>query len=475
MMFIGPFSVYLGGILGPRRVLLWCAYIFTAATFLMPFAGHFSWLIALLAIAGLAAGTFYPLTLSFILRNLPQSYVLYGIAAYAIDIVVTTHVADSYEAWVLRNLSWCWLFWSITAATPAMVLMVRCGIPTQPIPRPRPGQPPVSWRGFLYASLGAALVYGALDQGQRLDWWHSGTFAAMVISGAFLILSAGVRHFSQPHPMINFPFLRRRNTLLLGLTVMLFRFVLLASVVLVPSYLSAIRGYRPDQIGPVLLWLAIPQFLAGIFAVYLLGKVDTRLVLAAGFSLIAIGSLMDSHLTAAWSGNTFIASQLVLALGEGLSFNSMVGAIILDILNSGSLEKPADVLTFAGFFQTIRLFGGEVGAVFIGHFLHVREVFHYNLLSSGVQGGTASLLSREHLLLGAMHGRALTHNALIGRSAGLLVMSIRQQAFTLSIADSFTLIATVATACLLIAASLRALKMGFPEITAAPVADKTTS
>lgn len=475
MMFIGPFSVYLGGILGARRVLLWSAYVFTEATFLMPFAGQLTWLIVLLAIAGLGAGAFYPLTLSFILRNLPQSYVLYGIAAYAIDIVVTTHVADSYEAWVMRNLSWCWLFWSITAATPVMVMLVKSGIPTQPVPHRKPGQPPISWRGFLYASLGAALVYGALDQGQRLDWWHSNTFAAMVISGLFLILAAGVRHFSQPHPLINFPFLRRRNTLLLGLTVMLFRFVLLASVVLVPSYLSAIWGYRPDQVGPVLLWLAIPQFLAGIFAVYLLGKVDTRLVLAAGFSLIAIGSLMDSHLSSAWAGNTFTVSQLVLALGEGLAFNSMVGAIILDILNSGSLEKAADVLTFAGFFQTIRLFGGEVGATFIRHFLHVREVFHYNLLASGIQGGSAPVAGREHALLGAMQSHALTRNALMGRSAGILVISIRQQAFTLSLADSFALIAAVAAGCLLIAASLRALQLGFPEIIAAPIAGKTTS
>lgn len=475
MMFIGPFSVYLGGLLGPRRVLLWCAYIFTAVTFIMPFAGHLPSLIALLAIAGLTAGTFYPLTLSFILRNLPQSYVLYGIAAYAIDIVVTTHVADSYEAWVMRNLSWCWLFWTITVATPAMIVLVRNGIPAQPIPRPKPGQPPISWRGFLYASLGAALVYGALDQGQRLEWWHSGTFAAMVITGSFLILVAGVRHFSQPHPLVNFPFLRRRNTLLLGLTVMLFRFVLLASVVLVPSYLTAIQQYRPDQVGPVLLWLAIPQFLAGLLAVYLLGKIDARLILAVGFSLIALGCLMDSHITAAWSGNNFTLSQLVLALGEGLAFNSMVGAIILDILNSGSLEKPADVLTFAGFFQTIRLFGGEVGATFIRHFLQIREVFHYNLLASGIQGGTAPLLQREHTLLGAMHSHAATQNALIGRSAGLLVISIRQQAFTLSLADGFTLIAMVAAACLLVAAGLRALRLGYPQIIAAPVAGKTTS
>src|SRR6202012_5025739 len=38
MMFIGPFSVYLGGLLGPRRVLLTAATIFTLLGVVMPFS-----------------------------------------------------------------------------------------------------------------------------------------------------------------------------------------------------------------------------------------------------------------------------------------------------------------------------------------------------------------------------------------------------------------------------------------------------
>src|ERR1700741_938445 len=58
MMFIGPFSVYLGGFLGPRRVLLACAWIFTAVSFLIPFSHSLGAVIALLIVAGLSAGTF---------------------------------------------------------------------------------------------------------------------------------------------------------------------------------------------------------------------------------------------------------------------------------------------------------------------------------------------------------------------------------------------------------------------------------
>ena len=89
MMFIGPFSVYLGGVLGPRRVLLACGALFTLVSVLLPFASSLPIMLALLVVAGLTGGTFYPLTLTVVLGNLPVKYVLLGIAMYSMDIVFT--------------------------------------------------------------------------------------------------------------------------------------------------------------------------------------------------------------------------------------------------------------------------------------------------------------------------------------------------------------------------------------------------
>src|SRR5215510_2772667 len=47
-MFIGPLTVYLGAILGTRRVLLVCSVIFAIASACLPFAHSYSLLIALL-------------------------------------------------------------------------------------------------------------------------------------------------------------------------------------------------------------------------------------------------------------------------------------------------------------------------------------------------------------------------------------------------------------------------------------------
>src|SRR3954463_124553 len=216
MMFIGPFSVYLGGLLGPRRVLLACAWTFTVVSFLIPFCHSLEAVLALLIIAGLSAGTFYPLTLSFVLRNLPMRIVLLGIAMYATDIVFTTDMAQTWESFFVEHLSWHWIFWNGAMLTPLMIVFIHFGIPQQPLPKPQPGHPTPNWRGFLYATLGVALLYTALDQGQRLDWFHSSLIIGLVAAGAFLILAAIVRHFLLPNPLVNYQFLMRRNTLLLA-------------------------------------------------------------------------------------------------------------------------------------------------------------------------------------------------------------------------------------------------------------------
>jgi MFS transporter, DHA2 family, multidrug resistance protein len=466
LMFIGPFSVYLGGLLGPRRVLLTCAGIFTILCVCMPLVAHYSLFIALLVCAGLTAGTFYPLSLSFILRNIPQRYALYGIAVYAVDIVVSTHIAHAYEGWFMRSLSWRWIFWTDAFLTPLMMLFVYFGIAPQPLPKSQPGQPKPSWRGFLYGSLGAALLYGALDQGQRLDWWRSGTFVALVVTGTFLVLCALIRHFALPNPLLNFPFLRRRTPLLLAFVLIFFRFMLLSAVIVVPSYLASVQSYSNEEIGPVLLWLAIPQVLAGILAVYLLSRIDNRIILACGFGLMGLGCLMNAGLSSAWSGMNFTASQLILSFGEGLAFNGLVGSLILDILTSGAMSRGIDLLTFSGFFQTVRLFGGEVGAVFMQHFLQVREQLNSNLLGLHVQAGSLATQERFAALTAGMKAQASTPDVAVGRAATLLALTVRKQAFTLAITDCFLLLTCAAVICLIIIAGMGSSKTQYKHIIA---------
>jgi len=418
-------------------------------------------------LAGLTAGTFYPLTLSNVLRNLPIKYVLLGMAMYAMDVVVTLNVATSLEAWYMAHLSWRWIFWNSTVLTPVMMVLIYFGIPWQPLPKPKEGQPKPSWRGFFYVGLGFALLYIALAQGQRLNWMNSATIIALVVTGLFLLLVAVVGHLRLRHTLINLKFLMRRNTLLLGLILVFFEFALLPTLLLLPNYLGTVQSYRPLQIGPVMLWAGLPQCIFGLLAMYLLRYIDARLILTAGFTLMALACLMNAQLSSAWSGANFLPSQAVMSVGLALGFNALVGVIILDIVNSGHLSRPIDALTFGGFFQTVRLIGGQIGSAFMVYFLTVREQFHSNILGLGVQLGDTVTRQRLFLLSAAMDPHSTGAHAAIGRASEILDLQVRQQAFTLAITDSFRLVAWSAVCCLIVIACVSRVPRQFRQFVAA--------
>ena len=312
LMFIGPFSVYLGGLLGPRRVLLFSAGVFTVLCTLLPFIHSYSLLIAALLLAGLTSGTFYPLTLTFALRNIPLRFLPFTIAFYATFIDGAVNIAPSLYGWYRDHLSWHWMFWNSAVLAPLMMVCIYYGIPASP-PRKKDGPAP-SFAGFLYLSLGLAMLLTAIEQGERLDWWRSGVFTGLFLGGSFLVLCSLVRRLLGPNALVALPYLWKRNTVLLGSLLFWFRFTLTLTIILIPQSL-AIHGFEADQIGPAIIWSALPllpvAFIAGLL---MLRELDPRLLLAAGLTCTAIAAYLGRSIhQCLGGGKTTIAPSCSLA------------------------------------------------------------------------------------------------------------------------------------------------------------------
>ena len=106
LMFIGPFTVYLGGLIGPRKILFISATAFTGICAFLPLIHDYSLLIVALVLAGLTSGTFYPLTLTFALRNIPLRFLPFTIALYAAFVDGAVNIAPSLYGWYRDHLSW---------------------------------------------------------------------------------------------------------------------------------------------------------------------------------------------------------------------------------------------------------------------------------------------------------------------------------------------------------------------------------
>src|SRR2546426_6787486 len=129
LVFIGPFTVYLGGLMGPRRILFFTATSFTFLCLFIPFIHSYSLLLTALVLAGLTSGTFYPLTLTFALRNIPLRFLPFTIALYAVFVDGAVNIAPTLYGWYRDHLSWHWMFWNSSVITLVMMVCIYYGIP----------------------------------------------------------------------------------------------------------------------------------------------------------------------------------------------------------------------------------------------------------------------------------------------------------------------------------------------------------
>ena len=461
-MFIGPLTVYFGAILGARRVLLVCSGLFALASASLPFVHSYGLLMILLAIAGSSSGTFYPLTMGFALQNIPLRYLALTLGLYATAIEGALNFAPSLYGFYRDHLSWTWMFWTAVVVMPMMAVCVYKGIAAPPRRAPSAEKP--SFAGLLYVSAGLALLFAALDQGQRLDWWRSGVFTALFASGAFLLACAIVRRLRAPSLLVDLPYLRQWDILILAGALFMFRFVLLATALVIPLSLS-FRGLDPAQFGPAVLWTAVAELSLAVFAAYLLTKgLDSRLLMGLGFATIAAVCLLNARFTSAWAAENYFPTELLMAVGQSFAFVGLVSLLVLQVFFSGALDSPYRVLTFSAFFHTVRLFGGQVGTTVMSHFIAEQEKVHSYLVGLHVQPGDWVTSHTLTSLAAGLGAKSSGVSAAAGRAVGLVSGAVRQQAYALTFIDAFQLIAWASVVVLLAIATLRRPPLSLGEI-----------
>src|SRR5690606_17943344 len=149
----------------------------------------------------------------------------------------------------------------------------------------------------------------------------------------------------------------------------------------IPQYLTTVQNFRSLQVGEVLIWIALPQFLLAPLIAAILTRVDPRLVLATGLMAMGVACLMCAQITGMWQTDEFLPSQILQACGPSM-------ALIALVLIAVRGMRPADALSLGAILQTSRLLGGELGSAFMQTYVRVSEQVNSYLVGLHVQSGS---------------------------------------------------------------------------------------
>src|SRR5271163_4073718 len=383
-MFITLAAVWMGSAYGPRRVLIGASITFALISLLTPYAVTLPMLLTLQFLGGLASGCFIPLTLSFILLSTPPKYWALGIAIYALNLELSLNISASLEGWYVEHHSWHWIFWQNVPLAFFMSLCLRRGMTVKPITQ----RPPSDKFGLVAGGSGLALIYAALDQGNRLDWLNSGLVWGLLSAGGLLLVAFFIHEARTAHPLLNLKVVFSAPLPNQFVLVAFLRLTITSAGFFIPLFLGTVGGFRALEVGETLIWIAVPQRIVCPLAALILRRTDARLVASIGFIFISVACLMVAYnLTPLWGSYQFLPSSLLQAVGQSFALSGVVFFGILHL-------RPQDALTFGAVLQTARLMGGEVGSAFQATFARVREQAASNLIGQHVQVGDPQVLER---------------------------------------------------------------------------------
>lgn len=413
-----PFSAWFAITLSVRRFELWMLSACAILALILPFIQNLNLLLILRFLQGIACGTMIPLLMMAALRFLPPPIRLHGLGLYA----MTATFAPNLSIWLTGYwadgvFDWRWTYWQIIPLAGISGCLVAWGLPKEPIQTSRFRQ--ANWSGMAYGVPALGLIAVTLDQGARLDWFHSSLIASSLVIGLALLSVYLVTEWYHPSPFIKLQILNRRN-LGLGFTLFIFLLVVLMSSSLLPSsYLGHVQDYRQRQMAPIGLIVAMPQLILGSGVALLLYQkwVDARFVFGLGLLLISLACFSGAQLTSDWNDDQFVTPQILQAFGQPMAVISM-------LFLCTSVVQPHEGPYVSGIVNTVRTFGVLLGAAVVGHQVTVRGRIHTEML---------------------LNHAALTNDFLLPfPKSVVLTQIISQQSLVLSIADAYRVLGILA-------------------------------
>src|ERR1035437_8121697 len=162
-----------------------------------------------------------------------------------------------------------------------------------------------------------------LDRGQLKDWFSSPEIIIEALLGGIAFYLFIVHTLTHPMPFLSPALFADRNFLTGNIFIFIIGIVLFATLALIPPMLQHEMGYSALTTGLVTAPRGAGTMMAMMLVGRLTGKVDVRVIIAAGLSLTALSLWQMTHFDLLMVERQIILTGLLQGFGVGLSYVSL--------------------------------------------------------------------------------------------------------------------------------------------------------
>jgi DHA2 family multidrug resistance protein len=429
-----PATGWLSRTFGRKNFLLFCIGLFTVASFLCGAATNLPLLIAARILQGAGGGALQPIAQAILLESFPVAKRGLAMAAYTLGIVFAPIIGPTLGGWITDNYSWRWVFYINIPVGLLAAYMIWSLIEDPPHIR-NAARTSIDYLGFGLMALWLSTFQIIMDKGQQDDWlgaaWIRWATAICILSFVGFI----VRELMAKEPIVNLRVLKNRNFALGLMVVTVVGLVLYGTTALIPEFLQGLMGYTALASGLTVSPRGIGSILAIVVVSRLMGRVDSRLLIAAGLGLLAISSWELGNLSLDVSSTSVTWPMIINGAAISMLF------VPLSVVTTSTL-KVEEMGNATGLYNLMRNIGGSVGISMTTTLLARQSQSHQSILAAHI---TPYDPATQQTLLGLIQKMSPE------QALGVLYHRVSEQAALWGFVSNFRAMAIMCAACIAMA------------------------
>ena len=365
-----------------KRVFLVSVAGFTIASALCGLADSLTQIVLARLLQGLFGAALVPLSQSVMLEINPPEKRGSAMAIWGVGVMVGPILGPTLGGWLTESYDWRWVFFINLPIGALAWYGIWRYIPKAPARR---GMGFDAF-GFTMLTIAIGALQMLLDRGEQNDWLSSTeTWIELVLFGvAALFLIAHTATTPREQAFIDVRLFKDRNYATGVLFIFVVGAVLYATRALTPPMLQGLMGYPVAAAGLVTAPSGVGTMIAMFVVGKLVGKVDLRALLFAGFAVTAFSLWQMTRYTLVLSESDVVWPGLIQGVGLGLVFVPLSAA-------SFSTLPPTMFAQATATYSLLRNIGSSIGISLVQTMLVRNTQIAHSTLAEKVTSGQLAL------------------------------------------------------------------------------------
>jgi DHA2 family multidrug resistance protein len=434
-----PSTGWFSSFFGRKEYQIISILVFAIASALCGASTSLAMLVTARVIQGAAGGGLQPVSQAILLESFPREKHGQAMAVYGLGIILAPLIGPTLGGWITDQYSWRWIFYINIPVSIAAVLMIQAFVEDPPYAR-RERNLPIDYIGFGFLALWLATFQIILDKGQESDWFGSEWVRWFAAVSVVSMVAFIIHELRTDHPLVDLRVLRNGNLAVGTFLIGLIGIVIYGTVTLLPLFLQDLLGYTAYDSGLAVSPRGIGALISLLIAGQLVGKIDSRALIAVGLGIRALSLFMLGNLNMQIGMWNIVWPNVINGFANGFLF------VPLTTLTMGTLSNE-EMGRGTGLYNLTRNMGASFGVSMVTTLLVRGAQRHQDLMVGDLTPYNSPF---RHLLHQLEHFFALhVGNAPVVQQAyDVLYRMLRQQAMLLSYVDDFRLLAILTLCCL---------------------------